>query len=104
MGGTCRREFMHRMDYNFTECSRFGKGKPITKGGSLLQRPLRFAILRHTACHSQDPLVAPFCRQSHFVLRKDKLRVTVPPCLKIGQLNRSPRRAEFCSITEFTWR
>jgi hypothetical protein len=95
---------MFRMDCSFYEDRRVGKGRPITKGGSLLERPPPIATLPDTAYHLPDPLVAISCRQSHLNLRGDKLRASIPSCLKIGQVNRSLRRAEFCSITEFTWR
>ena len=42
-------------------------------------------------------MVAAFCRRSHFDLRKERVHVSIPSCLKIG---RSPRRAQVCSIME----
>jgi hypothetical protein len=107
---------MLRMEYNFYEDRRFGKGRPITKGGSLLERSpitkggsllersLPIATLPDTAYHTQDPFVVPSCRQSHLNLRVNKLRASIPSCLKIGQLNLFLRRAEICSLMEFTWR
>jgi hypothetical protein len=89
MGGSLsRHEIMFRTDYNFYKTSKVRQREPITKGGSL-NEPFRFGIRTTTACHSYDPLVAPVCRQSHFNLRNHKLRASMPPCLKIGQANRS---------------
>jgi hypothetical protein len=68
----------------------------VAKRWLLLSRPTprgvkgRFPITRNTGRHSRDPMVASFCRRSHFDLRKERLHVSVLLCLKIG---RSPRRA-----------
>jgi hypothetical protein len=47
-----------------------------------------------TACQTLKPLTEPFARQSHFILRNTKLRISVGPCLKIGPTKRFLPRAE----------
>ena len=63
--------------------------------------PEPIPITGETGCHSQDPMVASFCRRSHFDLRKERLHVSIPSCLKIG---RSPRRADVLFDHAMTWR
>jgi hypothetical protein len=63
------------------------------------QKPI--PIAPDTGCHSQDPMIASFCRRSHFDLRKERLHVSIPSCLKIG---RSPRRADVLFDHGMTWR
>jgi hypothetical protein len=63
----------------------------------LALRRAKAKFTQDTGCHPQDPMVASFCRRSHFDLRKEKLHVSILLCLKIG---RSPRRAQVCSIVE----
>jgi hypothetical protein len=68
---------------------------------SLLMRPPS-VIPQPTAYQLSLPLIVPPIRQSHFDLRKDALRASVALCLKIGQANRFPLRAETLR-TEFIW-